>query len=216
MQRAIKENRTTSSGREAKLNVLRYQWRVDRFKNVYVKAAVCRLAALRVNPWSMEKSRSQKKRVSIAGMHIDRASAVPIYLQIAAHLRNAILQGSLPAGTQFLGPREIARELGCSRTVILTAWDLLYAEGYLESTPRGGVTVASVKQAQVNLAPAAFASGAASTAIEIGPSPIAGGPCWHSNTTPTGNLNSAPVRQTSPVFRSRNGRGCCGRPGKIR
>jgi hypothetical protein len=48
MQRAIKENRTTSSGREAKLNVLRYQWRVDRFKNVYVKAAVCRLAALRV------------------------------------------------------------------------------------------------------------------------------------------------------------------------
>jgi DNA-binding transcriptional MocR family regulator len=75
----------------------------------------------------MEKSRSRKKRVSIAGMHIDRASAVPIYLQIAAHLRNGILQGSLPAGTQFLGSREIARELGCSRTVILTAWDLLYA-----------------------------------------------------------------------------------------
>src|SRR4030095_10745482 len=92
----------------------------------------------------MEKSRSQKKRVSIAGMHIDRASAVPIYLQIAAHLRNGILQGSLPAGTQFLGSREIARELGCSRTVILTAWDLLYAEGYLESTPRGRVMVASV------------------------------------------------------------------------
>ena len=117
----------------------------------------------------MEKSRSQKKRVSIAGMHIDRASAVPIYLQIAAHLRNGILQGSLPAGTQFLGSREIARELGCSRTVILTAWDLLYAEGYLESTPRGGVTVASVKHAQVNPAPAAFASEAASTAIAIGP-----------------------------------------------
>src|SRR5882757_7831128 len=92
----------------------------------------------------MEKSRSQKKRVSIAGMHIDRASAVPIYLQIAAHLRNGILQGSLPAGTQLLGSREIARELGCSRTVVLTAWDLLYAEGYLESTPRGSVMVASV------------------------------------------------------------------------
>ena len=47
------------------------------------------------------------------------------------------------------------------------------------------------------------------------PSPIAGGRCWHSNTTPTGNLNSAPVRRTSPAFRSRNGRGCCGRPGRI-
>src|SRR4029450_10313210 len=117
----------------------------------------------------MEKSRSQKQRVSIAGMHIDRASAVPIYVPVAAHLRNGTLQGSLPAGTQFLGSRKIARELGCSRTVILAAWDLLYAEGYLESTPRGGVTVASVKQAQVNPAPAAFAPEAASTAIGSGP-----------------------------------------------
>jgi GntR family transcriptional regulator / MocR family aminotransferase len=92
----------------------------------------------------MEKSRPQKKRVSVAGMYIDRASAIPIHLQIAAHMRDVILRGILPAGTQFLGSREIARELGCSRTVILTAWDLLYAEGYLESTPRGGVTVALV------------------------------------------------------------------------
>src|SRR5258708_17051722 len=117
----------------------------------------------------MEKPRRQKKRVSIAGMPIDGASGVRIPRQSAAHLRNAILQGILPAGTQFLGSREIARELGCSRTVILTAWDLLYAEGYLESMPRGGVTVASVKQAQANLMPAAFSLESASTPIEIGP-----------------------------------------------
>jgi GntR family transcriptional regulator/MocR family aminotransferase len=116
----------------------------------------------------MEKSRRQKKRVSIAGIYIDRASAVPLPLQVAAHLRNAILQGELPAGTQFLGSREIARELGCSRMVILTAWDLLYAEGYLESMPRGGVTVASVKQAQAHPAPASVLE-AASTATEITP-----------------------------------------------
>ena len=87
---------------------------------------------------------------SVAGRSFQERVYEDCGLQIAAHLRNGILQGSLPAGTQFLGSREIARELGCSRTVILTAWDLLYAEGYLESTPRGGVTVASVKQAQVN------------------------------------------------------------------
>src|SRR5260370_5463650 len=115
----------------------------------------------------MEKSRPQKKRVSVAGMYIDRASAIPIHLQIAAHMRDTILRGILPAGTQFLGSREIARELGCSRTVILTAWDLLYAEGYLESMPRGGVTVASVKQAQAILMPAAFSLVAYSTEIEI-------------------------------------------------
>ena len=117
----------------------------------------------------MEKSRPQKKRVSIAGMYIDRASAVPIHLQIAAHLRNEILRGSFPAGTQFLGSRDIARELGCSRTVILTAWDLLYAEGYLDSTPRGGVTVATVKQEQSSPAPVGPSSEAASTTIEAGP-----------------------------------------------
>jgi GntR family transcriptional regulator/MocR family aminotransferase len=92
----------------------------------------------------MDNSRHPSKRVSLAGMHIDRNSAVPLHLQIAAHIRDGILRGVFPAGTQFLGSREIARELGCSRTVVLTAWDLLYAEGYLESMPRGSVMVASV------------------------------------------------------------------------
>ncbi|WP_315834411.1 PLP-dependent aminotransferase family protein [Bradyrhizobium prioriisuperbiae] len=108
----------------------------------------------------MEKSRLLNKRVSIAGIHIERASAVPLHLQIAAYLRSCILQGIFPAGTQFLGSRETARELGCSRTVVLTAWDLLYAEGYLESTPRGGVKVASVTAAHARPVPAASAAGA--------------------------------------------------------
>jgi GntR family transcriptional regulator / MocR family aminotransferase len=98
----------------------------------------------------MKTRHSTNKRVSIAGMRIDRASAVPLHLQIAAHLRDGILRGAFPAGTRFLGSREIARELGCSRTAVLTAWELLYAEGYLESTPRGGVTVASLTVAQAS------------------------------------------------------------------
>jgi GntR family transcriptional regulator/MocR family aminotransferase len=102
----------------------------------------------------MEKSRIQKKRISIAGMHLERTSAISLHQQIAAHMRDGILRGIFPAGTQFLGSREIASELGCSRTVVLTAWDLLYAEGYLQSTPRGGVTVASVNQVQAGAGPA--------------------------------------------------------------
>ncbi|MEY9183671.1 GntR family transcriptional regulator/MocR family aminotransferase [Bradyrhizobium sp. USDA 326] len=92
----------------------------------------------------MNNSRHPSKRVSLAGIHIDRTSAVPLHLQIAKHIREGILCGAFPSGTQFLGSREIARELGCSRTVVLTAWDLLYAEGYLASTPRGSVMVAAV------------------------------------------------------------------------
>src|SRR3954468_7590127 len=94
----------------------------------------------------MDKPRPQKQRISIAGMHLERTSAVALHQQIAAHMRDGILRGVFPAGTQFLGSRETARDLGCSRTVILTAWELLYAEGYLESTPRGGVSVAALSQ----------------------------------------------------------------------
>lgn len=96
----------------------------------------------------MKTPQNTSKRVSIAGIRIDRASALPLHLQIAAYLRDGILRGAYPAGTRFLGSREIAQELGCSRTAVLTAWELLYAEGYLESTPRGGVTVVSTTLAQ--------------------------------------------------------------------
>jgi GntR family transcriptional regulator/MocR family aminotransferase len=96
----------------------------------------------------MEKAGLQKKRMSLAGMHLERTSSVALHQQIAAHMRNGILNGQFPAGTSFLGSRDVARELGCSRTVVLSAWDILYAEGYLESTPRGGVSVAQVARPQ--------------------------------------------------------------------
>jgi len=92
----------------------------------------------------MKNSTDQRRRVSLAGMRVERTSSVPLPQQIAAQLREGILRGTFPAGTQFLGSREVARELGCSRTVVLIAWDILYAEGYLKSTPRGGVSVATV------------------------------------------------------------------------
>ncbi|UGV28267.1 PLP-dependent aminotransferase family protein [Rhodopseudomonas boonkerdii] len=92
----------------------------------------------------MRNSISPRRRISLIGIRLDRASPVALPQQIAAQMRDGILRGTLPAGTQFLGSREIARELGCSRMVVLSAWDILYAEGYLESTPRGGVSVATV------------------------------------------------------------------------
>ncbi len=87
--------------------------------------------------------------MSLAGIHLDRTSSVALPQQIAAQMRDGILRGTLPAGTRFLGSREVARELGCSRMVVLSAWDILYAEGYLESTPRGGVSVAAVSRTAV-------------------------------------------------------------------
>lgn len=88
------------------------------------------------------------RRMSMAGMHLDRGADVPLYQQVAAHLRARILDGSLQAGTRLLGSRDMAAELGCSRAIVLAACDLLYAEGYLQSVPRGGVRVAAIVRPQ--------------------------------------------------------------------
>lgn len=93
---------------------------------------------------NMAKDGSTGRRMSMAGMHLDRQSDMPLYQQVAAHLRNQILDGRMPAGTRLLGSRKLSAELGCSRAIVLTAFDLLYAEGYLQSVPRGGVEVAAI------------------------------------------------------------------------
>lgn len=84
------------------------------------------------------------RRVSMAGLGLDRASGLPLYQQVATHLRNQILDGRLPTGMRLVGSRKMAAELGCSRAIVLTAFDLLYSEGYLRSVPRGGVEVAAI------------------------------------------------------------------------
>lgn len=92
--------------------------------------------------------------MSMAGAGLDRNLDLPLYQQVATHLRNQILDGRLRAGTRLLGSRRLAAELGCSRAIVLTAFDLLYSEGYLQSVPRGGVEVAAVARPSGAVAPA--------------------------------------------------------------
>lgn len=110
------------------------------------KAGVARTGATKAGSArsAMARDGQSGRRMSMAGMGLDRASDLPLYQQVAAHLRNQILDGRLPAGTRLLGSRKLAGELGCSRAIVLTAFDLLYSEGYLQSVPRGGVEVAAV------------------------------------------------------------------------
>ena len=85
------------------------------------------------------------RRLSMAGMPLDRGSDRPLHQQVAALLRARILDGSLAPGTRLPGSREMAAEWGCSRAIILAACELLYAEGCLVSVPRGGVRVADLR-----------------------------------------------------------------------
>ncbi len=60
----------------------------------------------------------------------------PLFRQIYHGLRQAILSGAFRAGERLASTRNLAAELGISRTVVLLAYDQLIAEGF--ATGRGG------------------------------------------------------------------------------
>lgn len=60
----------------------------------------------------------------------------PLFRQIYAGMRKAILSGAFGAGERLPSTRELATDLGVSRTVVLLAYDQLLAEGF--TTGKGG------------------------------------------------------------------------------
>ena len=74
---------------------------------------------------------------------LERHSEVPLYRQITNHLVRMIESGSLVGGTRLPGTRELAAELGVSRTTAKLAYDLLEGEGYIDIRERRGTFVAS-------------------------------------------------------------------------
>jgi GntR family transcriptional regulator / MocR family aminotransferase len=77
-------------------------------------------------------------------VRIDRASPTPIYRQVEAGLRQAILSGRLRAGVRVPGMRAYARHLGVAAVTVITAYDQLVAEGFLAVRSGVGTIVADV------------------------------------------------------------------------
>ncbi|MDK6075519.1 PLP-dependent aminotransferase family protein [Massilia varians] len=71
----------------------------------------------------------------IAAAPLERAATTPLFRQLYARLKDAILHGRLAPGTRLPATRELARQLQVSRQTVLAAYEQLTAEGYL----RGGV-----------------------------------------------------------------------------
>src|ERR1700756_3463895 len=67
----------------------------------------------------------------------------PLFLQIYLHLRRAILAGDLAAGQRLPATRDLAQQLGVSRTVVVLAYDQLLAEGFVEGRRGSGTYVSS-------------------------------------------------------------------------
>jgi GntR family transcriptional regulator/MocR family aminotransferase len=65
----------------------------------------------------------------------------PAYLWLSNALRAEILEGRLLPGSRLPATRELARQCGISRGTIVTAFDQLKSEGYVEGTTGSGTYV---------------------------------------------------------------------------
>jgi GntR family transcriptional regulator/MocR family aminotransferase len=68
-------------------------------------------------------------------------SGEPLFRQVYFGLRHAILAGNFPAGGRLPSTRDLAQQLGISRTVVLLAYDQLLAEGFAVGRGRSGTYV---------------------------------------------------------------------------
>lgn len=74
---------------------------------------------------------------------LDADAPLPIYRQLSDWFRRAIVEGQLRPGQRVPSTRALARELGVSRLPVLSAYEQLHAEGYLETFRGAGTCVAA-------------------------------------------------------------------------
>jgi GntR family transcriptional regulator/MocR family aminotransferase len=72
---------------------------------------------------------------------LDRASRTPLSRQIYMQARSAVLSGALRAGTRVPSSRAMASQLGVARASVVSAYEQLMAEGYVESRHGSGTFI---------------------------------------------------------------------------
>ena len=110
----------------------------------------------------------------LALVTLDRAREITLHRQLYDGLRRAILEGLLRPGERVPATRQFATELGISRFTVLTAYQQLLHEGYLEARVGSGTFVsASLPDDALHAARAANeAVSAQQTAIKRKRSPV--------------------------------------------
>lgn len=76
-------------------------------------------------------------------IELDRKSTLPLMRQLYRALRQQILAGVLAPGRRLPASRELATSLAVSRNVVLEAYDLLLAEGFLAARRGSGTYIAA-------------------------------------------------------------------------
>ncbi|MFP7225287.1 PLP-dependent aminotransferase family protein [Priestia filamentosa] len=65
----------------------------------------------------------------------------PLYLQVYEHIREEIKKGVLPPESKLPSIRTLSKHLNISNNTVSLSYNLLIAEGYIESRPRSGMYV---------------------------------------------------------------------------
>jgi len=73
---------------------------------------------------------------------IDKTLAVPVYLQVSNGIINHIRQGILKPGAPLPASRVLAKNLQVHRQTVVSAYDELYAQSWIDIYPRKGIFVA--------------------------------------------------------------------------
>lgn len=86
---------------------------------------------------------------------IDRTSVTPVFEQICEAIRSGAISGELDEGNKLPPTRVFATELGVSRSTVVTAYEQLVAEGYLNSVRGSGYSVCAMGEVELkNSSPA--------------------------------------------------------------
>lgn len=83
-------------------------------------------------------------------LKIERDAKTPIFEQICTAIREQVVSGDLTAGAKMPPTRVFSKELGVSRSTVVTAYEQLVAEGYLSGLRGSGYTVCNLGEVELS------------------------------------------------------------------
>ncbi|MEO1103344.1 MAG: PLP-dependent aminotransferase family protein [Pseudomonadota bacterium] len=82
---------------------------------------------------------------------VDPSSPLPAYRQLCDAIRSAILERKLRSGLRLPASRLVAKDLSISRNTVISAYETLISEGYLETRRGSGTFVASLPESAMHI-----------------------------------------------------------------